>query len=131
VGDEGQPLGRGQRLQDDQQRRPDRVGQQRLGLGVGPAGVARQLLGQLGTEEVLAPGAAIAEHVQRHPADHRGQPAAQVLHAAGAGAAEPQPRLLDGVVGLGGRAQHPVGHRPQMRPVLLEPLGQPVVVVHR
>ena len=39
--------------------------------------------------------------------------------------------VLDGVVGLGGRAQHPVGHRPQMRPVLLEPLGQPVVVVHR
>ena len=40
---------------------------------------------------------------------------------------EPQPRLLHGVVGLGERAEHPVGHGPQVGPVLLEPLGQPNV----
>jgi hypothetical protein len=35
-------------------------------------------------------------------------------------ATQPQPRLLHGVLGLGNRAEHPVGHRPQARPVLLE-----------
>ncbi len=35
-------------------------------------------------------------------------------------AAQPQPGVLHGVVGLGERAEHPVGHRPQPRPVLLE-----------
>ena len=39
---------------------------------------------------------------------------------------EPQPGLLDGVVGLAERAEHPVGDRAQAGPVLLEPLGQPV-----
>ena len=48
----------------------------------------------------------------------------------GVGAAEPQPRLLHGVVGLAQRAEHAVGHRPQVGPVLLEPLGQPFVLVH-
>ncbi len=45
VEDEGQPLGRGQGLQHDQQRRPDRVGEQRLPLGVAAALAACQLVG--------------------------------------------------------------------------------------
>ena len=56
------------------------------------------------------------------PGDDRGQPAAQVLDRAGVGPAEPEPGLLDGVLRLAQRPEHPVGHRPQVRPVRLEPL---------
>ena len=49
----------------------------------------------------------------------------------GVGAAEAQPGLLDGVVGLAQRAEHPVGHRPQAGSVLLEALRQPVALIHR
>ena len=49
----------------------------------------------------------------------------------GVGAAEPEPGLLHGVVRLAQRAEHPVGHRPQVGAVGLEPLRQPVVFVHR
>ena len=82
------------------------------------------------TERFLAPHAARAQHVQADPRDDGGQPAAEVLDLVRVGAAEPQPGLLHGVVGLGHRAQHPVGDRPQARPVLLEPLGQPVLLAH-
>ena len=44
---------------------------------------------------------------------------------------EPDPGLLDGVLGLARRAQHPVGHRPQMAAVLLELLRQYLVGRHR
>ena len=47
----------------------------------------------------------------------------------GVGAAEPQPRLLHGVVGLAQRAEHAVGDRAQVRAVLLEELGQPILFV--
>ena len=46
-------------------------------------------------------------------------------------AAQPQPGLLDGVVGLAQRAEHPVGHRPQVGPVLLEALRQLIALIHR
>src|SRR4029453_6056196 len=49
----------------------------------------------------------------------------------GVGVAEPQPGSLDGVVGLAEGAEHPVGHRPQVGPVGLEPLRQPVTLLHR
>ena len=38
------------------------------------------------------------------------------------GAAQPQPGFLDRVVCFGGRAEHPVGHRPQVAAVRLETL---------
>ena len=123
VQDEGEALGGGQRLEHDEQGEPDRVGQ--LGL-VGRVGVlagADDRLGQRRAHEVLAPRAARAQHVQAHAADDRRQPAAQVVDRLGVGAAEAQPRLLDGVVGLAQRAEHPVGDRAQVRPVLLELLG--------
>ena len=41
-----------------------------------------------------------------------------------------QPGLLDGVVGLGARAQHAVGDGPQMGAVLVEAGGQEVLLVH-
>ena len=40
--------------------------------------------------------------------------------------AEPEPGLLDGVVGVAQRAQHSVRHRTQLPAVSLEPLGQPI-----
>ena len=54
----------------------------------------------------------------------------RLLDPAGVGPADPQPGLLDGVVGLGGGAEHAVGDRPQVGPVGLEPLRQPAGLVH-
>jgi hypothetical protein len=71
-----------------------------------------------------------AQHVQADPRDDRGEPRPQVLDVGVLGAAEPQPGLLHGVVGLVHRAEHPVGHSPQLGPVGLEPLRQPVALVH-
>jgi len=51
-------------------------------------------------ERLLAPGSAGAEYVQRDSCNNRGKPAAKILDLAGVGAAEPQPGVLDGVVGL-------------------------------
>ena len=42
-----------------------------------------------------------------------------------------EPGLLHGVVRLAQGAEHPVGHRPQVGPVGLELLRQPLVLVHR
>jgi hypothetical protein len=130
---ERQPLGRRQRLQHHQQRQPDPLGQQRFLLRVGLVLAADDRVGQVHgrVQRLLAPLPARAQHVQAHPRDHPGQPAAEVVDAAGVGAAEPQPALLDGVVGLGERAEHLVGDRPQPGAVLLEPVGQPVAFVHR
>ena len=52
-----------------------------------------------------------AQHVEAHAGDDRRQPAAQVLDVARVGAAEPQPGLLHGVVGLA-RASRASGRRP-------------------
>src|SRR3712207_8736681 len=46
-----------------------------------------------------------AQLVERHPGDDGRQPAAEVLDPGGAGPADPQPRLLDGVLGLGARSE--------------------------
>ena len=40
------------------------------------------------------------------------------------------PQFLHGVVRLGERAEHAVGDPPQMGPLLLEPLSQPVALAH-
>ena len=51
-------------------------------------------------ERRLATGTPRAQHVEGHPGDDRRQPAAEVLDLAVVGAAEANPRLLDGVVSL-------------------------------
>ena len=78
-------------------------------------------------EWLFAPPVARSQDVQADAGDDRRQPAAEVVDLARVGAADPQPGLLDGVVSLRERAEHPVGHRPQVRPVLLEAIRQPVV----
>ena len=45
----------------------------------------------------------------------------EVLDAAGVGTAEAEPRLLHGVVRLTYGAEHTVGYRPQVGPLLVEP----------
>jgi hypothetical protein len=47
------------------------------------------------------------------------------------GAAEPDPRLLHGFVGLAHGARHPIGDGSQPGPVLLGSFCQPVALVHR
>src|SRR6059058_5633763 len=60
----------------------------------------------------------------------RREPSAEVLDAAGAGAAEPQPGFLDGVLRLAPGAQHPVGNPRQMCPAGLELLRHQVWFAH-
>jgi hypothetical protein len=43
--------------------------------------------------------------------------------------AEAEPGVLDSVVGFGERAQHSVGDRLKMGPMLLEAIRQPLVLV--
>jgi hypothetical protein len=126
---EREPFGRGQRVQHHEQGQADRVGEHRLVLGVGPACV--RLVDSRQAHRLFPPRHARVQHVEGDPSHDRGQPAAQILHLVGTGTAEPEPGLLHGVVRLARRAEYSVGDGPQVGPVLLEPLGQPVVFVHR
>jgi hypothetical protein len=126
---ERQPLGGLQRLEHDQEGEADRVGQERLVLRVRPV---RAVDDRLRYPQVghLPPRVAGAEHVQGHPGDDGREPAAEVLDFVGVGSAKAQPGLLDGVVRLAHRAEHPVGHSPQVGAVGLEPVGQVIALVH-
>src|SRR5579862_4692727 len=81
-------------------------------------------------EWLLASRGTRAEHVERHAGDDRGQPASEILDLARAGTADPEPRVLNGVVRFRQRAEHSVGHRTQPRTMLLEALGQPLLIRH-
>jgi hypothetical protein len=108
---ERQPLSRGQRVEHDQQRQTDPLGQQRLLLWVQVPLGGDDRVWQVRFEGVLAAVSAGAQHVQALPGHHGGQPAAEVVDLFRVGVAQPQPGVLDGVVGLGQRTQHPIGHR--------------------
>ena len=126
--DEGQPLGRAQRVEHDEEGDADGVGQERLVLGIGLPGTVQDDIGHVRLHRVLAPRTPGAQDVQRHPGNHCREPAAQVLDVGGVGPVEADPGLLDGVVHLTERAEHPVGHGAQVGPVLLEALRR---IVHR
>ena len=128
--DEREPLGGLERLEDNEQREPDGVGQERLVLRVGAVGAVDDRLREAHVERFLTPRPARAQHVQRDARDDGRQPAAEVLHLVGVGPVEAQPRLLDGVVGLAQRAEHPVGDGAQPGPVLFEVLRQEIALVH-
>src|SRR5438552_2588899 len=83
------------------------------------------------TRAAKSPRRARPEHVQADASDDRGQPPAQVLDPAGVSPAQPEPGFLHGVVRLAEGAEHPVGHGPQVGPVLLEAFGRPFDAVHR
>ncbi len=126
---EREALGGLERVEHHQEREADRVGEQQLLFGVGrvPAVRARRLA----VERLLAARLARAQHVQAYARDDGRQPALQVVDAAAVGAAEPEPGLLDRVLGLAERPEHPVGHPPQAAALGLEALRQPFVLVHR
>src|SRR5215211_597286 len=127
---EREPLRWGQRLEHYEQRQSDGIGQQRLVLGIDSVRPVDKRIGEPPGERLLPPRLARAEHVQRHAGDDGRQPSAQVLDLVAVGAVEAQPGLLDGVVRLAERAEHPVGHTSQPAPVLLELLRQPVALIH-
>jgi hypothetical protein len=131
VQDERDPLRGRQCVEHDEQRETDRVREQGLALGVGLGRRAGGRLGRIGVQGHLGPRPARLQDVQAQPRHDRGQPRLQVLDRARVRAAEPQPRLLDGVVGLARRAEHPVGHRRQAGSLPFEALGEPVDLVHR
>ena len=56
--------------------------------------------------------------------------AAEILDGRAVGPAEPDPRLLHGVAGLFDLAEHAVRNPPQLRPLVLEPSCQPVLIPH-
>jgi hypothetical protein len=121
VQDEREPFGRGQRVEHHDERGAHRVGQERFLLGIdGVLGGFDRLV-----ERMLAPRGARAQHVQADAPDDGGQPAAEVVHGH-VRAVQPQPGLLDGVIGFGGRSEHPVRDRPQAVAVRLECLREPV-----
>jgi hypothetical protein len=81
-------------------------------------------------QRILAAQLPRAEHVQADARGHGRQPAAQILDVAHVGAAQPEPRFLDRIVGVGHRPQHPIGDRPQVLAVRFEMFDQPVRLVH-
>ena len=56
--------------------------------------------------------------------------AAEVIDLACAQATDAQTRVLHRLIRLRERPHHPVGHRPEPGPVLLETFGKPPVLVH-
>jgi len=117
-------LGGGQRSQHHEQRESDRVGQQHLLLGV-------ERVRQVDAQRLLAPRLSRPQHVEAHPRDDRRHPPTQVFDSGRSRPAQAQPRFLHGVFGFADRTEHPVGHRPQVGTLGLEPLRQPVMFFHR
>jgi hypothetical protein len=50
-------------------------------------------------------------------------------YSIGVGPTQPNPGLLDGILGVTGRAEHAVGNCPEMGAVLLEAICQPGIKV--
>ena len=129
VQDERDALGRGHRFEHDQEGHADRLiqGDPVGGVGGGAAGPPAaplrrfgQRLGDPFAHVALPPGPRRAEQVQADAAGDRGQPGAGgcdgVLllpgHGVPAGVG-----LLDGILGIGQRAQQPVGEVDQLAPL--------------
>ena len=127
---ESEPLRRRQVLEHDEQRKADRVGEQCLLLGIPVGFDAHNRLRQPAAGVVLAPGAPRLQHVEADSADDGGQPAADVPDVVRVGATQAQPRLLDGVLRLADRTEHPVGDGLEVAAVALELLRAPALLVH-
>ncbi len=77
--DEREPLGWGQGVEYDEEGEADRVGQQRLLLGMDIPPGADDGIGDVDFEGLLPSDAARAQDVQAHPSDDRREPPAEVL----------------------------------------------------
>ena len=136
---EGESLRRLQGLQHHEERESDRVRDDRIGLRipVGPGdhgfGHVRGVLGIL-IKGLLPARSPRPQQVQAHTRrarDDGREPGAQVLDVADIGPSEPNPALLDRILGFARGPEHPIRHRAQMRPVLFELLGEPLRCGHR
>jgi len=127
---ERESLRRLEGVQHDEQREADRVGELSLLGRVDSVAGLHDRVGHPHVERVLAPGRPRAQHVQAQPRNDRGEPTADIVHVLARRAGDPQPGFLDRVLGLGERAQHPVGDRPQAGSVLLEPRYPELFVLH-
>jgi hypothetical protein len=99
-------------------------------FGLGARGRVDDRIGNPGLERLLPACVARAELVERDTGDDRSQPRAQVLDLARVSAADAQPGLLQSIIRLAERAEHPVGDRSEMRPVPLELPGEPFLLIH-
>jgi hypothetical protein len=90
-----------------------------LRFRVSIAGRVDDRVGQPVDEFLLAADPPRPQQVQADPRDDGRQPRVEVVDVAGV-AAQPQRRLLHGVVGVVDRSQHPVGDRTQPRTCPLE-----------
>jgi hypothetical protein len=130
VQDEGEPLGRCERLEHDVEGEADTVGDECFLLRGRRAVDRDDRLGHPRADELFAARPPRAEHVEAHAAHHRRQPGAEVLDRGVVAAAEPDPCLLHGVVGFVERAQHAVGDAAQLGALRLELRCEEVVIVH-
>ena len=99
----GESLGGRQCLEDDKQGEPYGIGEhgllfRRRGRGVG----------QLEADGLLAAKSSRAQEVQADPRDDRRHPSVDVLDVVRTRSAHTEPGVLDGIVGLGKRAEHAV-----------------------
>ena len=116
---EGQPLSGSQGIEYDQERQADRVGKECLALWSKFSHRADDRIRETYLEGILAPDLACSEHVQTDAGDDRRQPSTKVLDVVRLGPTDSNPGVLDSVVSLGERAQHPIGDGSKLRPVLL------------
>jgi len=87
---EREPLGWPECPQHDLQRDPDRLGQQRFVLGIGPdRRVVDDRLRPQALERLLAASPAGPEHVQADPGDDRRQPSLEAVDLLGVGSPQP------------------------------------------
>ena len=82
---ERQPLRRRQSLEHDKEGQSDRVREQRFPFRIVVALAAHYRVRHAETRRLLRTPLSRLQHVQAHPRDDRGQPAAEILDAAGAG----------------------------------------------
>ena len=79
---------------------------------------------------VLGPRLPRLQGVQTHACHDGREPPAEVFDPIGSRAADAQPRILNGFIGFREGAQHPIGHRPEVRAMFLEVFDEPVAFVH-
>src|SRR5262245_38453878 len=79
---------------------------------------------------VLGPGLPRLQGVQTYTCHDSREPSAQILDPVGSRAADAQPGILNGFIRLRKGAQHPIGHRSQVRAMSLEAFDEPFAFVH-
>ena len=127
---EGEPLGRLERVEHDEKREADRIGEHRFGLGF-PLTASDDRIGQTHVQRILASRRPRSQHVEAHTRNDGRQPASKARDVAHIGPAQPYPGFLDGILRFARRSEHAIRHRAQMRPVSFELIGEPLTCRHQ